>query len=147
MARLILLTEPAFKDALAQVWAEPVARQFTVFVFVSMLAYSAQDLILEPFAGSVMGYTPGQSTSLSGVQHGGTLAGMLLAALAGRRLLGVSFGSLRSWMVWGCLASCLALAGLWMAGAGLNAQVASALARHLGTRGCCLPMVSPGVLT
>ena len=40
----------------AQVWAEPTARRFTVFVFVSMLAYSAQDLILEPFAGSVFGY-------------------------------------------------------------------------------------------
>ena len=41
-----------FLAALAQVWAEPQARRFTIFVFVSMLAYSAQDLILEPFAGS-----------------------------------------------------------------------------------------------
>ena len=51
-----------------------------------MLAYSAQDLILEPFAGAVFGFTPGESTQLSGVQHGGVLAGMLLAALAGRRV-------------------------------------------------------------
>ena len=35
------------------------ARRFTIFVFVSMLAYSAQDLILEPFAGLVFGMTPG----------------------------------------------------------------------------------------
>ena len=34
-----------------EVWADPQARRFTIFVFVSMLAYSAQDLILEPFAG------------------------------------------------------------------------------------------------
>ena len=34
-----------------EVWAEPKARRFAIFVFVSMLAYSAQDLILEPFAG------------------------------------------------------------------------------------------------
>jgi BCD family chlorophyll transporter-like MFS transporter len=44
--------KPSFRTALAQVWTEPDARQFTIFVFVSMVAYSAQDLILEPFAGS-----------------------------------------------------------------------------------------------
>jgi BCD family chlorophyll transporter-like MFS transporter len=105
-----------FRSALRQVWADPAARGFTVFVFVSMLAFSAQDLILEPFAGSVFGYSPGQSTSLSGVQHGGVLVGMLLAAVAGRRLRGRSMGSLRGWAVGGCLASALALAGLAIAG-------------------------------
>lgn len=50
-----------------------------------MLAYSAQDLILEPFAGTVFGFTPGESTSLSGVQHGGVLLGMILVALVGSR--------------------------------------------------------------
>ena len=104
--------KPRFREALAQVWAEPAARQFTVFVFVSMLAYSAQDLILEPFAGAVFGYTPGESTQLSGVQHGGAFAGMLLAALAGSRLAGRQLGSLRAWTIGGCLASALALAGL-----------------------------------
>jgi BCD family chlorophyll transporter-like MFS transporter len=115
--------KPVFRQALAQVWAEPAARQFTIFVFISMLAYSAQDLILEPFAGTVFGYTPGESTSLSGVQHGGVLAGMILVALAG--LLGTRWahrpvlchvGSLRGWTVGGCIASALALAGLSAAG-------------------------------
>lgn len=101
--------KPSFRDAMAQVWAEPVARRFTIFVFISMLAYSAQDLILEPFAGTVFGYTPGESTSLSGVQHGGVLLGMLAAALAGR---GRRFGSLRAWQIGGCLLSALMLAGL-----------------------------------
>ena len=105
--------QPAFREALAQVWAEPVARQFTVFVFISMLAYSAQDLILEPFAGSVFGFTPGESTGLSGVQHGGVLVGMLAAALAGR---GTRFGSLRAWQIGGCLLSALMLLGLVAAG-------------------------------
>ncbi len=45
------MTATRFRDALVEVWREPDARRFTVFVFVSMLAYSAQDLILEPFAG------------------------------------------------------------------------------------------------
>jgi BCD family chlorophyll transporter-like MFS transporter len=109
--------KPRFIDALRQVWTEPDARRFTVFVFVSMIAYSAQDLILEPFAGVRFGFTPGESTQLSGVQHGGTLAGMLLAALAGRRLGGVAFGSLRTWIVGGCLCSALALLGLVIGGA------------------------------
>jgi BCD family chlorophyll transporter-like MFS transporter len=107
-----------FRAALSEVWREPDARRFTIFVFVSMIAYSAQDLILEPFAGVIFGYTPGESTQLSGVQHGGTLAGMLLAGLAGRRIGGVGFGSLRAWTVWGCVASCVALAGLTVAGLG-----------------------------
>ena len=99
----------SFRDALSHVWREPVARRFTLFVFISMLAYSAQDLILEPFAGAVFGFTPGQSTGLSGVQHGGVLLGMLAAAFAGR---GRRFGSLRAWQVGGCLLSALMLLGL-----------------------------------
>jgi BCD family chlorophyll transporter-like MFS transporter len=106
---------PRFRAALAQVWAEPRARRFTVFVFLSMLAYSLQDLILEPFAGLLFGMTPGETTRLAGVQHGGTLAGMLLAALAGRRIAGVGFGSLRAWTVGGCIASAAALVGLVVA--------------------------------
>ncbi len=109
-----------FRLALQQVWAEPVARRFTVFVFVSMLAFSAQDLILEPFAGQVHGYTPGQSTQLSGLQNGGVLAGMLLVAAAGTlaaRVPGWSaLGSLRGWAVGGCVASALALFALALAG-------------------------------
>ena len=116
-------TPVAFGQALQQVWAEPAARRFTIFVFVSMLAYSAQDLILEPFAGSVFGYTPGSSTQLSGVQHGGVLLGMLMVAGAG--LLSArrpqlawarAIGSLRGWTVGGCLASGVAMAGLALAG-------------------------------
>ncbi len=105
-----------FRIALAEVWSEAPARRFTVFIFISMLAYSAQDLILEPFAGSVFGFTPGESTSLSGVQHGGVLAGMLLVAAVGSRFAKGRAGSLRLWCVGGCLASAVALAGLAVAG-------------------------------
>ena len=108
--------KPDFMAALREVWREPDARRFTIFVFVSMLAYSTQDLILEPFAGAVFDYSPGASTQLSGVQHGGTLMGMLLAAMAGRRLAGARLGSLQAWMVGGCIASALALLGLVVAG-------------------------------
>jgi BCD family chlorophyll transporter-like MFS transporter len=106
---------PSFRTALREVWAEPQARRFTVFVFVSMLAYSAQDLILEPFAGLVFGLTPGASTRLSGLQNAGVLCGMLLVAL-GTSVLGGRLGSLRAWTVGGCLASAVALAALAVGG-------------------------------
>ncbi|GAB4035184.1 MAG: BCD family MFS transporter [Rubrivivax sp.] len=94
-----------FRAALAEVWADGPARRFTVFVFVSMLAFSAQDLILEPFAGAAFGWTPGQTTALAGLQHGGVLIGMLLVAAAGR----FGWGSLRAWCAGGCLVSGAAL--------------------------------------
>jgi len=101
--------KPAFREALAEIWQEQEARRFTVFVFVSMLAYSAQDLILEPFAGLVFDMTPGESTQLAGVQHGGVLLGMLIVAVSAT-WLGRGRGKvLRFWTVGGCLASAAAL--------------------------------------
>lgn len=82
-------------------------RRFALFVFAAMLAYSAQDLILEPFAGRVFGMTPGESTTLGGTQHGGVMLGMLGAAVLSAR-----FGSLRQWAVGGCLASAVMLVAL-----------------------------------
>ncbi len=108
--------ETSFRSALADVWADRQARLFTIFVFVSMLAYNAQDLILEPFAGSVFGRTPGQSTKLSGVHHGGVFVGMIAFAICGSLIGGSRLGSLRLWTIGGCLASAVALVGLVLAG-------------------------------
>jgi len=94
-----------FRDALAEVWSEPEARRFTIFVFMSMLAYNTQDLILEPFAGLVFGMTPGESTKLAGVQHGGVFTGMVIVALASSGPLRRAIGSLRGWTVCGCVGS------------------------------------------
>ncbi|MFO1394586.1 MAG: BCD family MFS transporter [Steroidobacteraceae bacterium] len=106
----------SFRAALTHVWAEPRARRFTIFVFVSMLAYSAQDLILEPFAGLVFGLTPGESTRLSGLQNSGVLTGMILVALLATGIGGPRLGSLRGWTIAGCIGSALALASLACAG-------------------------------
>ncbi|MDX2308660.1 MAG: BCD family MFS transporter [Hyphomicrobium sp.] len=106
--------KPAFGDALRDVWRDAAARRFTIFVFISMLAYSMQDLILEPFAGIVFAMTPGQSTRLAGLQHSGVFAGMLLVAIAARPSVGL--GSLRVWTIGGCIASALALMLIVMAG-------------------------------
>jgi BCD family chlorophyll transporter-like MFS transporter len=107
-----------FGKALRGIWSDPVTRLFSIFVFVSMLAYAMQDLILEPFAGLIFGMTPGQSTQLSGVQHGGVLLGMILVGIAGhgfgaRRQFGGA--GLKRWIIGGCIGSALALAALAMA--------------------------------
>jgi BCD family chlorophyll transporter-like MFS transporter len=100
--------QSSFRDAFMEVWTEPKSRRFAIFVFVSMLAYSAQDLILEPFAGAVFGFTPGETTKLSGVQHGGTLIGMALVPLIGA-VYPRSLGNLPIWTIGGCLVSAIAL--------------------------------------
>ena len=101
-----------FLKALQGVLDDPEARRFTAFVFVSMLAYSMQDLILEPYAGLVFAMSPGQSTQLSGAQHGGILVGMLFAGIVGSAFTGRRQNDLENWIVGGCLGSALALAGL-----------------------------------
>jgi len=116
-----------FRSALREVWAEQEAVRFAFFVFVAMLAYSAQDLILEPFAGAVFDLSPGATTRVSGIHHSGVLIGMLAtAALASR------FGTLQRWAAIGCGASAAALAGLALAGAIESAVLMRATVVGLG---------------
>ncbi|WP_444461357.1 BCD family MFS transporter [Rhodobacter capsulatus] len=99
-------TPPRLLEGLREVWAEPQARAFTFFLFLSMTAYFLQELILEPYAGLVFGFTAGETTKLSGMQNGGVFFGMLTVGIA---LSGLKIGSLRGWVVTGCLGSSLAL--------------------------------------
>ena len=105
-----------FRKAMSDILSDPDTKKFTIFIFLSMFAFSAQDLILEPFAGIIFKYSLGETTSLSGIQHSGVLTGMLLVAFCGSSRLRPYFGSLRSWMIYGCLASALAMFGLVVAG-------------------------------
>jgi len=103
-----------FSSALRRVWDDAQARRFTLFVFVSMLAYSAEELLLEPFSGLVFGYTLGQSAKLSGLWHSAVFVGMVVVGVIGsgtRR-----FGSLRAWTMGGCYASGLGVLALAAAG-------------------------------
>lgn len=99
----------SLRAGVREVWAEPQARAFGLFVLLSMVAYFMQELILEPFAGLAYGLTPGQTTALSGAQNGGVFAGMLAVGIAASAL---RIGSLRGWVVAGCLMSAAALATL-----------------------------------
>jgi BCD family chlorophyll transporter-like MFS transporter len=101
------------REGIAEIWAEPQARRFTQFVFLSMTAYFMQELILEPYAGLVFGFTPGQSTSLSGAQNGGVFLGMLAVGIAAT---GLGIGSLRAWVVGGCVGSATTLLGIGLIG-------------------------------
>jgi BCD family chlorophyll transporter-like MFS transporter len=116
VAAVAVATEMPFRQALAQIWGDAQARRFTLFVFVSMFAYSAQELILEPFLGAVFHLTPGESTAMTGLQHGGVLAGMILVAVATTAFAGSRVGAMRSWTVGGCLCSAVAILGLAAAG-------------------------------
>jgi BCD family chlorophyll transporter-like MFS transporter len=105
-----------FMPALREVWTDPRARTFSIFVFVSMLAYSAQELVIEPFAGLVFQLQPGESTGLVGVQHAGVLVGMIFVAVAGG-----AFGGrrdvLRAFTIGGCVCSAAAILALAAGGA------------------------------
>lgn len=103
-----------FMEGMRQIWSEKATRHFTIFVFLAMTAYFMQELILEPYAGLVFGFTPGQSTSLSGAQNGGVFLGMLLVGVAAT---GLRIGSLRHWVVLGCLGSAASLVLIAMLGA------------------------------
>ena len=105
-----------FLPALRRVLGESHTRAFALFVFISMLAYSAQDLVLEPFAGAVFGLTPGESTQLGGRQHGGVLLGMIGVAVVGRLAGSGGQGILRVCLVLGCVASAALIGALALSG-------------------------------
>ncbi|QGY80980.1 BCD family MFS transporter [Sphingorhabdus lacus] len=110
-------TKANFTEVLKDISQDQQARRFTYFVFISMLAYSMQDLILEPFAGFIFGMTPGESTQLAGVQHSGILLGMLVAGLGGS-LYAKYFGrNEKLWIIIGCLSSAVMLGALSIAAA------------------------------
>ena len=109
-------SKASFREAFAEVWKESRVRSFTWFVFVSMLAYSSQDLILEPFAAVAFGFSPAETTTLSGLQNGGVLTGMLILAFVTTKAKSQTLSTLSNWTIGGCLASALAMLGLVLSG-------------------------------
>ena len=105
-------TDMPLRDALRATWSDPIARRFTGFVFLSILAFYLSELIFEPFAGHVHGLGPEDSTKLSGGKDGAALLGMISAGL----LSHFGRGNLRFWAVTGCV---LSAAGLIALGAGM----------------------------
>ncbi|MEM6760853.1 MAG: MFS transporter [Pseudomonadota bacterium] len=143
-------TDVPLSAALRQTWADPMARRFTGFVFLSILAFYLSELILEPFMGHIHGLGPEDSTKLSGGKDGAALLGMISAGVLSQ----LRIGSLRFWAIAGCTISAMGLLalgaqlplipstvtlgfgnGLFVVGAvGSMMQLAAAHARATGTR-------------
>ena len=121
--------ETSFIKGISEIWSEPKARNFAIFIFLSMTAYFMQELILEPYAGLVFGFTPGESTSLSGLQNGGVFLGMLCVGIV---CTGLNIGSLKIWIVSGCVGSAVSLLGIALLGMGAPAQYLSIAVVCLG---------------
>lgn len=117
----------SLRPALAATWADPEARAFTGFVFLSILAFYLSELVLEPFAGAVHGLTPDASTRLSGGKDGAALLGMIAAGA----LSAFGLGSLRLWAVTGCVISAAGLIALGSGAALLPATVTLGLGNGL----------------
>ena len=108
-----------FLTGIKKIWMEREARLFTIFIFISMGAFSMQDPILEPFAGEVFGFAVGESTKLDGFHKIGTLIGIILIILClskfriGFRSFSIfkneRLGSEKFWLITGCLFSALSL--------------------------------------
>ncbi len=114
----ISYNEP-FLVGIKKVWMEREARLFTIFIFISMGAFSMQDPILEPFAGEVFGFAVGESTKLDGFHKIGTLIGIILIILCLSKFR-IGFASLsivknerlgteKFWLITGCLFSAFSL--------------------------------------
>ena len=108
-----------FLTGIKKIWMEREARLFTIFIFISMGAFSMQDPILEPFAGEVFGFAVGESTKLDGFHKIGTLIGIILIILCLSKFR-IGFGSFsifknerlgseKLWLITGCLFSALSL--------------------------------------
>jgi BCD family chlorophyll transporter-like MFS transporter len=108
-----------FLVGIKKVWMEREARLFTIFIFISMGAFSMQDPILEPFAGEVFSFAVGESTKLDGFHKIGTLIGIVLIILCLSKFT-IGFGSFsivknerlgseKFWLITGCLFSALSL--------------------------------------
>lgn len=106
-------THQPLREGLTEIWAEPPARRLALFVALSITTYFLQDLILEPYAGLVFGFTPGETTRMQGVQSGGVLVGM---ATTGVVATGLRMGKLHHWVVAGCVGSAAALVAIGLAG-------------------------------
>ena len=108
-----------FLTGIKKICLEREARLFTIFIFISMGAFSMQDPILEPFAGEVFGFAVGESTKLDGLHKVGTLIGIILIILCLSKFR-IGFGSFsifknerlgseKLWLITGCLFSALSL--------------------------------------
>ena len=73
---------PKFREAWADLMAGGRAGRLLVAVVLGTLAFSMQDILLEPYGGEVLGLSVGATTALTALWALGSLAGFAIAARA-----------------------------------------------------------------
>ena len=139
---------PPFREAWADLMAGGRAGRLLAAVVLGGLAFSMQDILLEPYGGEILGLTVSQTTALTALWAVGSLAGFALSA----RLLGQGQDPC-GLAAWGCVIGVVAFsavifadpigsAALFRAGAaligfggGLCAVGTLTAAMHLGEGG------------
>jgi BCD family chlorophyll transporter-like MFS transporter len=72
-------------------WPDPHLRRFFLLVMLVIVGTLAQDILLEPYGGLVLGMTPGATTRLTALWGAGTVIAMLAAGLGLIQRLGYQF--------------------------------------------------------
>jgi MFS transporter, BCD family, chlorophyll transporter len=62
-------------------WPDPHLRRFFVLIMLVIVGTLAQDILLEPYGGLVLGMTPGETTRLTALWGIGTVLAMLAAGM------------------------------------------------------------------
>ncbi|MDP3265149.1 MAG: PucC family protein [Tabrizicola sp.] len=70
---------PAFRDAWADLMAGGTAGRLLAVVVIGTLAFTMQDVLLEPYGGEILGLSVSMTTLLTAVYAMGALAGFLVA--------------------------------------------------------------------
>lgn len=89
--RLVATPPPAFADLWARFIERPASRRFLWTVGLGTAAFNMQEIVLEPYGGEILGLSVSQTSSLTALLAGGSLAAFALAA----RLLGRSHDPMR----------------------------------------------------
>ncbi len=69
-----------FRDALAELRAEPQSRRLLVAVGLGTAGFTMQDILLEPFGGQILGLSVSATTTLTAMLAGGMLLAFAMSA-------------------------------------------------------------------
>lgn len=74
------LPRPVFRDAWQKLSRQPGMRRFLLVVGLGSMAFSMQDILLEPYGAEVLGLSVSETTMLTALLAGGALVAFALAA-------------------------------------------------------------------
>lgn len=75
-----VVERPPFSDALKSLFEKGLSVRVLVAVALGTMAFSMQDILLEPYGGEILKLSVGETTTLTAFLAAGTLAGLALAS-------------------------------------------------------------------